>query len=56
VGNVEMDGGAVGLTVVDGGGGGWGEGLLLLWLVEKYSQRLLRERSLPPRGRSPGFF
>ena len=31
----------MGLTVVDGGGGGWGEGILLLWLVEKYSQRLL---------------
>ncbi len=37
-----MDGGAVGATVVDGGGGGSGEGLLLLlWLVAKYSQRLL---------------
>jgi len=41
VGSVKMDSGAVGATVVDGSGGSWGEGLLLLWLVAKYSQRLL---------------
>ena len=59
----------MGATVVDSGGGGSGEGLLLLCLAAKYSQRLLyvilrrsgtkktRERSLPPRGRDlPGFF
>jgi hypothetical protein len=31
VGSVEMNGGAVGATVVDSGGGGSGEGLLLLY-------------------------
>jgi hypothetical protein len=36
-----MDGGAVGATVVDSGGGGSGEGLLLLCLAAKYSQSLL---------------
>ena len=39
MGSVEMDGGAVGAMVVDGSGGGWGWGeeLLLLWLAAKYS-------------------
>jgi hypothetical protein len=35
-----MDGGAVGATVVDGGGGGSGEGLLFYFMVSaKYSDR-----------------
>ena len=62
-----LDSGAVGVTVVDGSSGGWGEGLLLLWLVAKYSQRFLyvilrsgtkkpSERSLTPHGRSPKVF
>ncbi len=58
----------MGATVVDGSGGGWGEGLLSLWLVAKYSQRFLyvilhrsgtkkpSERSLTPHERSPKVF